>query len=634
MKFSEFDRIINPKAENIYIVESNRKQTTKLSLQEVKKLSSLTPTTIIKVALPKDLIVFHIKKNTTVLNALMSEQLNCIVVEYDDEYYIWFKGSFNLSTDNNLLACGIGADVYGKKGHDIIVPFYNPNYTLTKATIVYETNRLEDYPIWFKPMRKTSSNIPLGIQVPIVNNAQLILQEHYTNISSLNKYDQEDVLNIINKYFMTLPMTQQELDNFITILKTNLLASFVDNKGQLMHWTLGDYVTKSCNIKRDKVSKGLYFYNEKKNIYTNDEEFLNGYLTKLIPQLKQYQKEEVIKYIYNSLYDETVTFNKNEYSVVFKNGILDLKTWQFEPMTPDHLESIQINVSYDPSAYSKTADEFFATATCGDKMVEQLLYEAIGYALLKTNDLAKSFILTGTGRNGKSTYFDIMKAILGEGNFASISFKDLTSTFRASMLMNKLASFAGDISAQPIQESDLFKSITAYEDVTLEQKYKDAIVAKLFSTMFFSCNKLPRTPDTTYGFYRRMVIIPFNADLTKVTTVDGIKFKRDLLSEESLNYITYKALKAIYNVLNTTLEFTEPQCVKDMLTKYKVDNSTVLSWFAERYNNDKKILENSSINKVYGNYTAWCAESGRVASSKTTFRQQVEADIGVQLKDN
>ena len=303
-------------------------------------------------------------------------------------------------------------------------------------------------------------------------------------------------------------------------------------------------------------------------------------------------------------------------------------------MSPDHLESIQININYDPTAYSKTADEFFTTATCGDKDVEQLLYEVIGYSMLKTNELAKAFILTGIGRNGKSTYLDIIKNILGSKNYASLSFKDLNSSFRLSQLKNKLASCAGDISSQPITDSDLFKSIAAFEDVTIEEKYKQSYTGKLFSTMLYACNRVPPTPDTSAGFYRRMVIIPFNADLSKVSTVDGVTFKKKLLSEESLSYIACKALKAIYNVLETTKEFKEPDCVKEMLQQYKIDNSTVLSWFSERYNSNLNALENLSLNKAYGNYTAWCSEAGRMASSKATFRQKVSSEIGVNLKEN
>ena len=201
------------------------------------------------------------------------------------------------------------------------------------------------------------------------------------------------------------------------------------------------------------------------------------------------------------------------------------------------------------------------------------------------------------------------------------------------MLEGKLASLAGDISSQPITDSDLIKSISAGEDITIEQKYKQAQSKALFSTLFFACNKLPRTPDTSDGFYRRWCIIPFVANLSKITRVEGMMFKRDLLSQESLDYVAYKAVQAIYRVLTTTNEFTEPQAVTDMLNNYKIDNSTVLSWHRDVHKDDINKLKNLKAGAAYVSYCKWCEEAGRSRSSQTTFKNSVKADLGVDLSD-
>ena len=635
MKFSEFNREINPNDENVYIVESKGARQSKLSLTEVKRITGKDADAMIKMLLPKGFMIIKTKEQK-VLSIITSNQEPVMVVDNNGELNIWCKGKLNANTINNVLACGIDAEVIAQKGAEVIVPFINKQITnvpyYLQTNVIYG-DTIGNCPNWLTPLQKKSAPTPQGLQIPIVNNAQLILQKHLQKLAGFNKFDQQDIINLINNNFVANKLTQDEVDNILDIISTQLIDQFTD-KGQLMHWKLGDYVIQACNIKRNAITKELYFYDQKKNIYTNDEDYLIGYLTKLIPQLKDYQKQETSKYIYNYLYDDSVKFNTNEYTVVFKNGIFDISNWHFEPMTPDHLESIQLAIDYNPTAVSPTADEFFATATCGDKDVEQLLYEAIGYCLLKTNALAKSFILTGIGRNGKSTFLDIVKRIVGEDNYAAVSFKDLGSNFRVSQLKNKLASCAGDISSQPIQESDLFKSISAFEDITLEEKYKQSYTAKLFSTMLFACNKIPRTPDTSQGFYRRMVIVPFNADLSKVSSVDGLLFAKKLLSQESLSYIAYKALKAIHNVLNTTYEFTQPQCVIDMLNQYKIDNSTTLSWFYERYKGDVNKIKDIPLNKAYGNYTAWCSESGRLPSSKTTFGTSVKTEIGITLKES
>ena len=110
-------------------------------------------------------------------------------------------------------------------------------------------------------------------------------------------------------------------------------------------------------------------------------------------------------------------------------------------------------------------------------------------------------------------------------------------------------------------------------------------------------------------------------------------FKKDLLSQESLDYVAYKAVQAIYNVLTTTNEFAEPKAVTDMLSNYKVDNSTVLSWHRDVHKDDINKLKNLKTGTAYVSYCKWCEEAGRSRSSQTTFKNSIKADLGVDLSD-
>lgn len=632
MKFSEFNMEVNPNDENCYMVESSAGIKSNLSFNEAKVIMGKDPKATLYWMIPHGYVILT-TTYTGILDIIEQKEEPVMVVKHNDTLEIYCRSSFDKTTVNNILACGISANTiaYSKAGRNVLLPFRNKKINTAPAygsmDVVYG-DRVRDIPRWMTPLRNANSPAAGGLDLPITDNSETTILSHLTNLKGFNKNEQIAVATVMSDYLCTVPLTKDEIKNIAAQLEENLLKQFF-NKGAFLHYKLGDYIIDNCNVKRDETSKELYFYDSKKGIYVNDPAFLMGYITKLCPQLKQYQKDETVKYILNYLYEDSVAFNQSEYNVVFKNGILNVLNWTFEPMTPSHYESIQINIDYNPTAMSNIADEFFATATCGDKAIEQLLYEVIGYTMLKTNALAKSFILLGTGRNGKSTYLDVIKAILGRTNYTALSFKDLNNTFKPSSLINKLASCAGDISAQPIQESDMFKSITAYEDVQFEQKYKDSFTGKVFATMLYSCNKLPRTPDNSAGFYRRLVIVPFNANLAKVSTVDGIAFHDKLLSAESLEYIAIKALRAIYKVLMTTKEFTEPDAVTSTLNKYKIDNSTLLSWAFDKYKGDTEKLAQLTGARAYGNYATWCNESNRAKLSSTSFNEQMRLEFGI-----
>ena len=637
MKFPEFNRVVNPNDEKCYVAFTNNGTPSALSFDDITKLSKTDPTLEIGWIMPKGFFVIE-TNCMNILPSIIGRNEEIMVVSDGKKLQIYCKGDFDRSTQNNILACGLNANTIAhnnKGGVSIILPFKNSKVctapTVLQLNIVH-SNGISTAPSWLLPLRRVSSDKPDGIDLPIQNNEQTILLNQLKRIKHLNRLIQQEVIEVLNKDFCASPLTKDELNNLLSISEEQLLKQFFD-KDKFLHNKLGDYIIQSCNIKRDSISKELFYFDDKQHIYSNDSDFITGYITKLCPSLKAYQIEETVKYITRYLYDESVVFNSDPFKVVFKNGVLDIYTMKLEPMTPDNLESIKINCNYDPNAYSATVDEFFNTATNGDKLIEQLLYEAIGYSMLKTNELQKAFILVGSGRNGKSTYLDLIKGVLGRENTTTVSFKDLANNFRAAMLEGKLASLAGDISSQPITDSDLIKSISAGEDITIEQKYKQAQSKALFSTLFFACNKLPRTPDTSDGFYRRWCIIPFVANLSKITRVEGMMFKRDLLSQESLDYVAYKAVQAIYKVLTTTNEFSEPQAVTDMLTNYKIDNSTVLSWHRDIHKDDIDKLKNLKAGAAYVSYCKWCEEAGRVRSSQTTFVNSIKSDLGVDLSN-
>ena len=635
MKFPEFNKEVNPNNSACYIANINGIPTTPKTFAEISALANTEPNMTVGWLIPKGYVVIEVD-NIEILPKIKKRKEELMVVRDGNTLQIYCKSSTITNSELNLLACGLDAKVFAhsKSGNAVMLPYkkssINSSAKLKGVEVVY-SNKIGEIPVWLQPLYKKSLKVNKGISLPITSNASTALTQLFRELKVLDVSVQREVLEFVNDNFVTSPLTEDEINNIVTVNSDSFIEEFFEGR-DFKHNKLGDYIIDRCHVKKDAISKELFYYDEYKNIYSKDPEYLTGYITRICPTLKSFQIEETVKYIQRYLYNEKVVFNENPLSVVFKNGILDISTMKLEPMTPDNLESIQINCNYNPDAYSETVDEFFATATNGNKATEQLLYEVIGYSMLKTNELQKAFILVGAGRNGKSTYLDLIKNVLGKQNTTTVSFKDLASTFRASMLDGKLASLAGDISSQPITESDLIKSISAGEDITIEEKYKAAQSKSLFSTLLFACNKLPRTPDTSEGFYRRFTIIPFNADLGSVKRVEGMLFKNKLLSQESLDYVAWKAIDAIYKVLSTTQEFTEPECVLEMIQQYKVDNSTVLSWFKDMYDNNKEKVAKQKIGPLYVSYRQWCDQAGRMCAAQNTFAASLKVDLGIEIK--
>lgn len=195
------------------------------------------------------------------------------------------------------------------------------------------------------------------------------------------------------------------------------------------------------------------------------------------------------------------------------------------------------------------------------------------------------------------------------------------------MMENKLISIAPDISSSDLEDSDVMKSIIAGEDVTLERKNKDPKNKPLHCTMWFGCNKLPRTSDNSYGFYRRFVVIPMKADLSKVKRGEGKKFHDSLMRQENIDYVANMALRAFFQVYHVSNEFIEPNVVKEETEKYRDTSDSARQYINKRL--ERGTLQISNVDNwdaesLYPGYKIFCDERGNKAKGLNSFEQSFD----------
>lgn len=649
LKFSEFEKRYN-KGDKRYVQLSMGKpkmkgELTAMDYNAITALANVDPEMEIGWLIPEGYIIIDIDDRTTadiVFKIIQDRKEKVLVVNTTRGIHIYAKSEYNNKTVQNITAIGAECDtiVHCKGNSFITTPFKNPKINTSKKLVdrkVIYYNGIEELPFWLTPIfNRGGKHDDNFIQFPMTDARNDSYNRHLWRLkkTNLSPTQRAECIKLINTYVATTPLSDNEMD--ATMLRDSNNEDLPEEKfftqsGAFQHDVMGKYLIDLLKIKKDYKSKLLYFYDEKQGIYVSNDDYIKGVMTQLCPSLKDFQKKEVINFLNTFLELHLTEFNKNPLSIVFENGILNLGTMKLEEHHPDHLETIKLHVKYNPSAVGPTADSFFETATCKDPEVIKLLYEAIGYSFLKTPELHKAFLLIGEGRNGKSTFLDIIKNICGKENCTSLDFKDLGEKFRVGMLHNKLVSLSGDISSQPLKDSDLFKQIVGGDEITIERKNAHPFNDTVFATLMFSANTLPRTPDTTSGFYRRLCIVPFRADLSKVSLVDGMNFKNNLMKD--LEYIAYKAVQHIHAVLTKTHTFTEPSCVKEIMLDYRVENSSVLSWVVTKKISKTKITS-TTIEELYAEYGVWCDVNGFKAMRSTRFESEISSEYKVERQDD
>ncbi|MCX7124360.1 MAG: hypothetical protein NTU49_01130, partial [Gammaproteobacteria bacterium] len=102
-----------------------------------------------------------------------------------------------------------------------------------------------------------------------------------------------------------------------------------------------------------------------------------------------------------------------------------------------------------------------------DKKLQNILAEYLGYIFVKnsTLKLEKTLLLYGSGANGKSVLYEIVRSLLGEQNTAEYSLQSLTQVngYQRAMIVNKLLNYASEINGR--LESSMFKALASGEPV-------------------------------------------------------------------------------------------------------------------------------------------------------------------------
>ncbi len=107
-------------------------------------------------------------------------------------------------------------------------------------------------------------------------------------------------------------------------------------------------------------------------------------------------------------------FDADPWLLNCRNGTLDLRTGKLLPHHPGNLCTKTIPVAYDPDAKCPTWISFLRQVMAENRDLIKFLQRAIGYTLTGVTGEQVLFFLYGTGANGKSTFIETCRNLLGD----------------------------------------------------------------------------------------------------------------------------------------------------------------------------------------------------------------------------
>lgn len=553
------------------------------------------------------------------MNIVEALQLNCKVVQTSRGKHFLFK---NHTVDRNRthvpLAVGLTADIKvgSKLSYEVLKVNGEERFV---EWDVEPGEKYDELPKWLQPVRAAADFLDMSAgdgRNQALFNYILTLQANDFSVD-----DCRECIRILNQYVMKDPLDAAELE---VILRDEAFQKPVFFLGSTFLFDkFATYLKNNSHVV--KINSQLHIYQD--GIYINGYKHIEQTMIDMIPNLKKTQRREVLDYM--ELIAEEVTPSDARY-IAFKNGIYDLVTDTLLPYSPEYVITNRIPWDYIPDAQSELAERTLNKLACDDPSIVALLQECIGYCFYRRNELGKAFILTGDKSNGKSTFLDVIKYMLGDENISALDLKELGDRFSTSMMFGKLANLGDDIGDDFLSGTQVstFKKIVTGNRIKAERKGQDPFEFNPYIKMLFSANDIPRMKDKTGAVLRRLVIIPFNATFTVNDPDFDPYIKYKLVEQGSIEYLIRVGVEGLQRVIQQN-HFTQSERVDREIKEYEEENNPIAGFIEDQ---GLDMIENQLTADVYKRYQVFCADNSLTPMSNIVFSKQINKRLGLTVK--
>lgn len=548
-------------------------------------------------------------------------EIHCRVYQSRSGMHFLFKNSVVDKCYTNVnLACGIKADIKSgmKNCYEVL------KIEGKEREILYDILEDEEYqelPTFLYPVKcKTDfSNMAEGDgRNQALFNYILTLQG-----AGFGVEDAKNAIRLLNDYVLEKPLPSDELE---TVLREEAFKApvFFQDKTFLFE-KFATFMMNEHHIVR--INQQLHIY--KDGIYISGYPEIEAEMIKHIPNLNKAKRAEVLAYL-DIMIRENTDLSSPDY-IAFENGIYNIKTNELQPFKPEFVIVNKIPWDYNDNAENEAVDAVLNNVSCDDLGIRTLLEEMVGYTMYRRNELGKAFILTGSGKNGKSTILTMIKRMLGMQNISVLDMKKLGDRFSTVMLFNKLANIGDDISDEFLADASEFKKICTGEMIDAEQKGQPKFQFEPYVKMMFSANSIPRIGKgrDSGAVLRRLVIVPFNAVFDKSKSNFNTYIIDDLSTQAAMEYLILLGIRGLKNVL-ANQDFTRSQKVENELDDYAKSNNPVLGFFEE---NSVDTIDGHVTKDVYLRYQKYCFDNGHNAICAGELSKQIKKYYGVTIVD-
>ena len=323
--------------------------------------------------------------------------------------------------------------------------------------------------------------------------------------------------------------------------------------------------------------------------------------------------------------------DRDPFLLPVENGVLDLRTGTLREHRPDDLITRIAPVVFDPRAKCPTWWRFLTRvirtqhrgrSRCDRELVE-LLRRLLGCCLTGDANAQMLFFLYGLGANGKSTFLNVVKALLGPDYAKTAAYETLTFKKGGRGATNDLARLRG---ARAVLTSEIEDGAQLDESLVKQLTGGEAITARFLYAEFFEFlpefkilmagNHKPVIRGDDDGIWRRLQLIPFTETIPEAERDPHLPAK--LLAE--LTGILNWALQGCRDWQRKGLRPTAR--MRAAIQEYRSDSDLIGQWVLDCC--DEGAGKTVGAMDAYTSYKFWAFLNGLKPMTNATFGKNLK----------
>ena len=196
------------------------------------------------------------------------------------------------------------------------------------------------------------------------------------------------------------------------------------------------------------------------------------------------------------------------------NGVVDLKAGGLRTGRPDDQMTMHAAGSYYPDAECPRWEAFLREVFGGDEELLDFIWRGVGYSLTGDTSEHCVFICHGAGANGKTTFLSTLRGVLGAYGH-NMPFTTIEMQGRSSVptdvadLAGKRLVIATETDERTRLNEARLKALSGGDTISARHLYSSYFEFKPVAKFWLAVNHKPRVEDDSYGFWRRVRLVPF-----------------------------------------------------------------------------------------------------------------------------